>query len=55
MSTIRSISRNVVQVASVVEDVQRIRNHSLVPDEIPIYGSIYNCKTGKLVEVPMPE
>ncbi|MEW7998204.1 MAG: carbonic anhydrase [Candidatus Thiodiazotropha endolucinida] len=40
---------------SVVEDVQRIRNHPLVPDGIPIYGYIYNCKTGKLIEVPIPE
>jgi carbonic anhydrase len=37
---------------SVVEDVQRIRNHSLVPKYIPIYGFIYDVKTGKLVEVP---
>jgi len=36
---------------SVVEDVQRIRNHPLVPDDIPIYGYIYDVKTGKLVEV----
>jgi carbonic anhydrase len=37
---------------SVVEDVQRIRSNSMVPSEIPIYGYIYDCKTGKLVEVP---
>ena len=37
---------------SVVEDVNRIRNHSLVPNYIPIYGFIYDVKTGKLVEVP---
>ena len=37
---------------SVVEDVQRIRNNSMVPSDIPIYGYIYDCKTGKLVEVP---
>ena len=37
---------------SVAEDVQRIRNHPLVPADIPIYGYIYDCKTGKLVEVP---
>ena len=36
---------------SVVEDVQRIRNHPLVPSNIPIYGYIYNVKTGKLEEV----
>jgi carbonic anhydrase len=37
---------------SVVEDVERIRNNPMVPDYIPIYGFIYDCKTGKLVEVP---
>lgn len=35
-----------------VEDVRRIRNHPLVPGFIPIYGYIYDCKTGRLVEVP---
>ena len=39
------------QEQSVLEDVQRIRNHSLVPSNIPIYGYIYDCKTGKLNEV----
>ncbi len=37
---------------SVVIDVKRIRNHPLVPKEIPIYGYIYDVKTGKLIEVP---
>ena len=37
---------------SVVEDVKRIRGHSLVPSYTPIYGYIYDCKTGLLVEVP---
>jgi carbonic anhydrase len=37
---------------SVVEDVMRIRHHPLVPSDIPIYGYIYDVKTGKLVEVP---
>lgn len=37
--------------ASVVEDVARIRNHSLVPSDIPIYGYIYDVKTGSLNEV----
>ena len=32
--------------------VQRIRNHPLVPGNIPIYGYIYDVKSGKLVEVP---
>lgn len=38
--------------ASVVEDVSRIKAHPLVPDDIPVYGYIYDCKTGQLVEVP---
>jgi len=37
---------------SVVEDVMRIRHHPLVPSDIPIYGYIYDVKTGQLVEVP---
>jgi carbonic anhydrase len=37
---------------SVVEDVSRIRAHSLVPGTIPIYGYIYDVATGRLVEVP---
>ncbi|MEZ5326008.1 MAG: carbonic anhydrase [Verrucomicrobiales bacterium] len=40
------------QEKSVIEDVQRIRNNSMVPSDIPIYGYIYDCKTGKLNEVP---
>jgi len=38
--------------SSVVEDVVRIRSNSMVPSDIPIYGYIYDCKTGELVEVP---
>ena len=38
--------------ASVVEDVMRIKAHPLVPGYIPVYGYIYDCRTGKLVEVP---
>ena len=38
--------------ASVVEDVQRIRQHPLVPGAIPVYGYIYDVKSGKLLEVP---
>ena len=37
---------------SVVSDVQRIRQHPLVPARIPIFGYIYDCKTGKLIEIP---
>lgn len=40
------------QEESVLDDVQRIRNHPLVPGEIPIYGYIYDVYTGKLIEVP---
>ncbi|NLS68290.1 carbonic anhydrase [Bradyrhizobium brasilense] len=36
---------------SVLEDVQRIRSHPLVPKQIPIYGFIYDVKTGRLNEV----
>ena len=36
---------------SVTEDVGRIRSHPLVPKHIPIYGFIYDVKTGKLDEV----
>jgi len=37
--------------ASVVEDVKRIKAHPLVAPYIPVYGYIYDCKTGQLVEV----
>lgn len=40
------------QEESVVQDVQRIRRHPLVPPYIPIYGFIYDVTTGRLVEVP---
>ncbi len=36
---------------SVKEDVTRIKSHPLVPDDIPVYGYIYDVKTGKLIEV----
>lgn len=36
---------------SVVADVRRIRNHPLVPRDVPIHGYIYDVKTGKLNEV----
>jgi carbonic anhydrase len=37
---------------SVIEDVQRIRSHPLVPKDVPIYGFIYDVRTGRLNEVP---
>ncbi len=36
---------------SVIDDVQRIREHPLVPAGIPIYGYVYNVQTGELEEV----
>ena len=40
------------QQESVLEDVLRIKNHALVPSNIPVYGYIYECSTGRLLEVP---
>ena len=37
---------------SVVDDVQRIRTHPLVPHDIPIYGYIYDVTSGRLIDVP---
>lgn len=39
------------QRTSVLEDVRRVREHPLVPKSIPIYGFIYDVKTGSLIEV----
>ena len=36
---------------SVVEDVARIRSHPLVPSHVPIYGYVYDVKTGALREI----
>jgi carbonic anhydrase len=40
------------QTGSVVDDVRRIRNHPLVPSGIPIYGYVYDVRSGRLNEVP---
>lgn len=40
------------QAQSVATDVERIRQHPLVPRDIPVYGYIYQVETGRLVEVP---
>ena len=40
------------QNQSVVADVRRIRNHPLVPREIPIHGYVYDVHTGRLMDVP---
>jgi carbonic anhydrase len=40
------------QQGAVVDDVARIRAHPLVPPTIPIYGYVYDVKSGRLIEVP---
>jgi len=40
------------QGKSVVADVRRIRSHPLVPNEIPVYGYVYDVKSGRLIEIP---
>ncbi len=39
------------QKQAVVDDVLRIRTHPLVPRSIPIYGYVYDVKSGKLLEI----
>ncbi len=39
------------EAAAVISDVKRIRTHPLVAGNIPIYGYIYDVRTGKLIEV----
>ena len=34
-----------------MQDVRRVREHPLVPGEIPIFGFIYDVRTGRLNEV----
>ena len=36
---------------AVVDDVERIRNHPLVPSGIPIHGFVYDVTSGRLLEV----
>lgn len=36
---------------SVIDDVERIRNHPLVPSSIPVHGFIYDVTTGRLNEI----
>ncbi|WP_016990386.1 beta-class carbonic anhydrase [Flavobacterium sp. ACAM 123] len=40
------------QTESIIEDVCRIKNHPLVPSNIPVYGYIFDVKSGKLIEIP---
>lgn len=39
------------QQGAVVDDVRRIRNHPLVPAGIPVYGYVYDVRSGRLIEV----
>ncbi len=39
------------QKGAVLDDVRRVRNHPLVPKSIPVYGFLYDVKSGKLIEV----
>ena len=36
---------------AVIDDVRKIRNHPLIPKSIPVYGYLYDVKTGKLEEI----
>ena len=36
---------------AVLDDVAQIRNHPLIPKSIPVYGYIYDVRSGKLIEV----
>ena len=40
------------QAQSVRDDVERIQNHPLVPENIAVYGYIFDLTSGKLIEVP---
>jgi carbonic anhydrase len=40
------------QARSIAVDVERIRQHPLVPRDIAIHGYLYQVETGKLVEIP---
>ena len=39
------------QKQAVLDDVARIRSHALVPKSIPVYGFLYDVRSGKLLEV----
>jgi carbonic anhydrase len=39
------------QKQAVIDDVERIRSHPLVPKSIPVYGFIYDVGSGQLIEV----
>jgi carbonic anhydrase len=39
------------QRQAVLDDVARIRTHPLIPKSIPVYGYVYDVRSGKLIEV----
>jgi len=39
------------QAQAVIDDVERIRTHPLVPKSIAVYGFVYDVRSGKLIEV----
>jgi carbonic anhydrase len=39
------------QKQAVIDDVERIRTHPLVPESIPVYGFVYDVRSGRLMEV----
>jgi carbonic anhydrase len=39
------------QAQAVIDDVERIRTHPLVPKSIPVHGFVYDVRSGKLIEV----
>ena len=39
------------QKQAVIDDVERIHAHPLIPRTIPVYGYLYDVKSGKLIEV----
>ena len=39
------------QAGAIVDDVERIRHHPLVPKTIPVYGYLYDVRSGRLIEV----
>jgi carbonic anhydrase len=43
------------QADSVAIDVERIRQHPLVPRSIPIHGFLYEVTSGRLIEVPQAQ
>jgi len=36
---------------AVIDDVNRIKEHPLVPDRIPVHGYLYDVRSGRLIEV----